>query len=110
MSLFSRPGFPELVSWVEGVVGARLHAGWAVVHSRGGYNVVHNHGLERRLTAVYYVGVPDPPAAVFFRGDGWEMAHQPSEGELLVFPSSLDHGVEESVSDGLRVSVVCDFL
>jgi len=109
MSLFDRPGFDALLQHVKSKVQADFHVGWAVCHPNGGYNLRHHHS-ERAYSAVYYVTVPNPAPATVFYEDGQECRVVPKEGQLLVFPGFVEHSVDENLSDGILVAVVCDFM
>jgi len=100
---------------------ARLHMGsyWASVLGRGAFHAPHHH-LPQHWSGVYYVSVGEVGAG---EGDfaGWiefvnpnlqasswgagNSLHRPSEGLLLLFPSSLVHFVHPLASDTLRITV-----
>lgn len=103
--------------------------GWTVINRPGDYNVPHNHAANM-LSGALYLRVPEgmKGGAIIFQDPRLNLnAHetegmrrlkvkppwmnpsitvQPSEGEILVFPSWLNHWVEPyqcDDPDGLRV-------
>src|SRR5262245_20028894 len=100
--------------------------GWVNVNRAGDYNVLHCHpGCF--LSATYYVSVPpdmkggqivfrDPrgPAVAMYETPGIEMPwvgsgmgipFAPATGQLLLFPSWLEHRVERFEGSGERISI-----
>jgi uncharacterized protein (TIGR02466 family) len=100
--------------------------GWINVNGPGDYNVLHCHpGCF--LSAVYYVKVPqemtggeivfrDPrgPAVAMYEtpgielpwvGTGTGIPFTPATGQLLLFPSWLEHRVEPFEGAGERISI-----
>ena len=96
---------------------------WANVNERYAYNQPHTHA-NALLSGVYYVQVPvgscghlvllDP------RSQPWVLQPEyaernianmpmhrlpPEEGRLVLFPSWLEHSVEQNLSDGERISI-----
>lgn len=103
--------------------------GWTVINRPGDYNVPHNHAANM-LSGALYLRVPEgmKGGAIIFQDPRLNLnAHetegmrrlkvkppwmnpsitvQPSEGEILVFPSWLNHWVEPyqcDDADGLRI-------
>ena len=91
---------------------------WANINEKGNWNFPHNH-LGSDLSGVYYVKVPkDSGDIVFFDprkidtiNSAFEEDHptsmgvQPLEGNLIMFPSYLEHMVTPSQSDETRISI-----
>lgn len=100
--------------------------GWINVNGPGDYNVLHCHPGSF-LSAVYYVKVPqamkggeivfrDPrgPAVAMYEtpgidlpwvGTGTGIPFTPATGQLLLFPSWLEHRVEPFEGAGERISI-----
>lgn len=95
-------------------------AAWANMHSKGGYNTLHLHP-GHLLSGVYYLSVPPKSGAIIFRDPkipaimtglrsdkpfarNFETV-QPQETQMLLFPSWLEHRVEENESDDERISI-----
>ena len=91
---------------------------WANVNEKGNWNFIHNHtGTD--LSGVYYVKVPENSGEiVFFDPRKIDTKHsffqeeqpqafgiQPEEGNLILFPSYLEHMVTPSESDETRISI-----
>jgi uncharacterized protein (TIGR02466 family) len=100
--------------------------GWLNVNRAGDHNVLHCHPGSF-LSASYYVKVPaemtggeivfrDPrgPAVAMYEtpgidlpwvGSGTGIPFAPAAGQLLLFPSWLEHRVERFEGDGERISI-----
>jgi uncharacterized protein (TIGR02466 family) len=91
---------------------------WFNVNYPGSYNVVHNHP-GASLAAVYYLKVPKKSGNLIFRNprsfcdyylvDSLSYEIEPKEGELIFFPASLDHEVQENLSKETRISIAFNF-
>ena len=95
---------------------------WAIINTGGSANSRHQHG-NSTISGAYYVRAPkncgdivfyDPrPAPVFCypeaRGSNLLNAHinsiTPEEGALILFPSYLDHSVNENLSNDERIVI-----
>ena len=95
---------------------------WAIINKGGAANSRHHHG-NSALSAAYYVRAPknsgdivfyDPrPAPIYFHPTAKEPnslnamvnSISPSEGGLVMFPSYLDHSVNENLSDEERIVI-----
>jgi uncharacterized protein (TIGR02466 family) len=90
---------------------------WFSKFEKGCFAHIHNHGSSD-ISGVYYFKVPNGGSELFFRnpithldsslvyehlGSGIDIA--PSEGDILLFPSWLQHGVKTNMTDDTRVSV-----
>lgn len=104
---------------VEGEKRANIIA-WANVHDGGGYNTLHMHP-NNQFSGCYYLKVPAGAGAIVFRDPRYASLMSPlngkanfckqfevvtpKEGQLLLFPSWLEHRVESNDADELRVSI-----
>ena len=132
VKLFQEPDFAPLRATVTELVKHAMTqcgqkgswqvsmAGWANMHDSGGYNTLHMHP-GHLLSGVYYLKVPpkagnivfrDPKYAAIMTGISGDKPFsrnfesvQPQEGQMLLFPSWLEHRVEENHSDETRVSI-----
>ena len=95
---------------------------WANVSCQYAYNNVHNHP-NSLLSGVYYVQVQDESGDILLfdpRKQAWVMqpdfsernqmnssvhSISPEAGTLIIFPSWLDHGVGQNLSEADRISV-----
>jgi uncharacterized protein (TIGR02466 family) len=95
---------------------------WANVNYPGSYNRQHIHA-NSMLSGVYYPRVPDNSGPLVFtdpRAQAYiitlpvtaktsftskHIRRTPQEGEFILFPSWMEHGVETNESDRERVSV-----
>jgi uncharacterized protein (TIGR02466 family) len=88
---------------------------WANVHEQGGFNTQHLHP-HNTFSGAYYLSVPDGAGPIVFRdpryaalmnpiGPADESAILPKAGQLLIFPSWLEHRVEINQANAQRVSI-----
>ena len=95
---------------------------WAIVNTGGSANLRHQHG-NSTISAAYYVRAPknsgdivfyDPrPAAVYFHPNvvkpnllnAQVNGIGPKEGALVLFPSYVEHSVNENLSNEERIVV-----
>lgn len=132
VTLFQTPAFAPLRTAVTDMVRhAMMQCGqkgswqvslsaWANMHDAGGYNTLHMHP-GHLLSGVYYLKVPPQAGAIVFRDPKYAAIMTgisgdqpfsrnfesvvPVEGQMLLFPSWLEHRVEENLSDQERVSI-----
>ena len=88
---------------------------WAMINEKGSYNTLHNHpGCD--IAGVYYFKKSGDDGNLFFCTPNkaidssvllktGRMVVNPTEGDLLLFPGWLDHGVQTNDTDDERVSV-----
>lgn len=95
---------------------------WANINYPGSYNQKHIH-FNSMLSGVYYLSVPEKAGRIVFtdprtqayiitlpvtQKTGLTSRHirrTPQEGEFVIFPSWIEHGVEVNESEKERVSV-----
>jgi len=84
---------------------------WATYHAGHASHFQHSHG-EQLLSGVYYVKVPPSAGVITFhdpRGAGPpfnRMLHiQPRQGDVLLFPSWLQHSVHPTPGSDERISI-----
>ena len=98
---------------------------WANVNMKGHWNKIHLHG-HYDISGTYYIKVPENSGSIVFRDprpgaigsmymnknfDGGELLPiSPNEGDLMLWPSYLDHFVEPSNSDEERISISFDIV
>ena len=101
---------------------SKITSMWAIINKGGAANARHHHG-NSSISAAYYVRAPencgdivfyDPrPAPVFSHPDSKKPnslnamvnSIKPIEGLLVLFPSYLDHSVNQNLSDEERVVI-----
>jgi uncharacterized protein (TIGR02466 family) len=99
-----------------------MHECWANVNCKYAYNDVHNHP-NAMLSGVYYVKAqadcgelalldPRKQANVMLPGFSERtplnsplQRFAPEVGRLVIFPSWLEHGVDQNLSDEDRISI-----
>ena len=88
---------------------------WFALFKKGNYAHIHNHG-ESDIAGVYYFKKSGDDGNLFFCTPNkaidssvllktGRMVVNPTEGELILFPGWLDHGVQTNDTDDERVSV-----
>ena len=93
----------------------RIVSSWFALFKKGNYAHIHNHG-ESDIAGVYYFKKSGDDGNLFFCTPNkaidssvllktGRMVVNPTEGELLLFPGWLDHGVQTNDTDDERVSV-----
>ena len=100
----------------------KISSMWAIINIGGAANARHHHG-NSAISAAYYVRAPknsgdlvfyDPrPAPVYSHPHSKEPNYlnamvnsvSPVEGALVLFPSYLDHSVNENISNDERIVI-----
>jgi uncharacterized protein (TIGR02466 family) len=93
---------------------------WVNLHDPGGFNMLHHHP-NVLMSGTYYLRVPEGAGRITFRDPRPGVLHvpydgtgvhcrsytsvQPAAGQLVLFPSWLEHQVEVNASDSPRISV-----
>lgn len=95
---------------------------WININPKFSYNKQHTHGGNVVLSMVYYAKVPKNSGTFYFKsqslrsdkissldidkGNIFSTYREtlPLEGDLLVFPGWIDHGVNQNMSDEDRIS------
>ena len=104
----------------------RMINSWANISRKGEYTLPHIHE-EASWSCVYYV-TPTEDANLYLKDprllEYMDKSHhylkQPyanvirkrpfNEGEAIIFPSWLEHGVGAGTKDAIRISIACNFL
>ena len=110
------------MNWEDQKQTVKINNMWTIINTGGAGNLRHQHG-NSTLSGAYYVRAPknsgeivfyDPrPAPVFshpnVKGPNLLNAQvngiSPKEGALVLFPSFLDHSVNENLSDDERIVI-----
>tara|TARA_B100000925_G_C21825591_1_gene394866 strand:+ start:43 stop:633 length:591 start_codon:yes stop_codon:yes gene_type:complete len=110
------------MNWEKQKQVAKISNMWAIINSGGSANLRHQHG-NSTISGAYYVRAPensgdivfyDPrPAAVYFHPNTVSPNNlnaqingiSPKEGALILFPSYLDHSVNENLSKNERIVI-----
>jgi len=93
----------------------RIVSSWFALFKRGNYAHIHNHGISD-IAGVYYFKKSGDDGNLFFCTPNksidssvllktGRMVVNPTEGDFLLFPGWLDHGVQTNDTDDERVSV-----
>jgi len=134
--LFKRPEFQEISKviaiYVRAYLDKRKWKGeakmlmtelWVNYQHKYQYQEYHDH-RERVISGIYYIDVPEGTPGImmktplkanfddlFFDEDAvQEVNHLEIEtGDILLFPSWLDHGVKANMTDNARVNIAFNF-
>ena len=79
---------------------------WFNLAKPGELTGVHDHARDASVSGVFHVQIPPDSGALFFRADGeGDLMLEPVEGTVVLFPSTLRHGVRENRSNKERISL-----
>ena len=110
------------MNWEKQKQTAKINNMWAIINTGGAANLRHQHG-NSTISGAYYVRAPknsgdivfyDPrPAPVYSHPNvvnpnllnAQVNGITPKEGALVLFPSYLDHSVNENKSDEERIVI-----
>ena len=110
------------MNWEKQKQIAKINNMWAIINTGGAANLRHQHG-NSTISGAYYVRAPknsgdivfyDPrPAPVYSHPNVIEPnllntqvnSINPKEGLLVLFPSYLDHSVNENLSKEERIVI-----
>ena len=110
------------MNWEKQKQTAKINNMWAIINTGGAANLRHQHG-NSTISGAYYVRAPknsgdivfyDPrPAPVYSHPNvtnpnllnAQVNGVSPKEGALVLFPSFLDHSVNENLSNNERIVI-----
>tara|TARA_B100000674_G_scaffold145191_1_gene114669 strand:+ start:1792 stop:2388 length:597 start_codon:yes stop_codon:yes gene_type:complete len=122
---FILPGIEQVISdmdWEKSKQTAKINNMWAIINTGGSGNLRHQHG-NSTISGAYYVRAPvnsgdivfyDPRPAPVYSHPNVVNANllnaqvngiSPKEGALILFPSYLDHSVNENKSSEERIVI-----
>ena len=91
-----------------------ISSSWFALFKKGNYAHVHNHG-DCDIAGVYYFKKVDDDGSLFFCNSSQvaecsifktgRITTNCSEGDILLFPGWMDHGVETNNTDDERISL-----
>lgn len=97
---------------------------WLNINRKNNFNILHNHGGQYTIAGTYYVSVPKNSGKIVFRNPAPGAVLNPTflwdhfqgelqrfdvhEGMLLLWPSYLEHFVDQSETDEPRISISFD--
>lgn len=122
----------EIIDLVKNIIEEKIYKepknklfsidAWVNINSKYSYNKQHIHGGDVVLSVVYYAKVPKDSGTFYFKcpssrmdkisylgidRDNFFATHReklPEEGDVIVFPGWMEHGVNQSMSDEDRIS------
>ena len=99
------------VSIYTGGLESYVYSSWFAKFQKHDYGHVHHHG-RAHIAGVYYFKLKGTTGDLFFQnptpgpsGDGGVSTAVCEEGELILFPGWLMHGITTNTSDNDRISV-----
>ncbi len=110
------------MNWDKQKQTAKINNMWAIINTGGSANLRHQHG-NSTISGAYYVRAPlDSGDIVFYDPRPAPVYHHPNtsspnllnaqvnsvnpkEGALVLFPSYLDHSVNENISKDERIVI-----
>tara|TARA_B100000989_G_C19440638_1_gene427167 strand:+ start:160 stop:765 length:606 start_codon:yes stop_codon:yes gene_type:complete len=110
------------MSWEKQKQTAKINNMWAIINTGGSANLRHQHG-NSTISGAYYVRAPensgdivfyDPRPAPVYSHPNIDKPNilnaqvngvNPREGALVLFPSYLDHSVNENLSNDERIVI-----
>ena len=110
------------MKWEKNKQSVKINNMWAIINTGGSANLRHQHG-NSTISGAYYVRAPkdsgdivfyDPRPAPIYSHPNVEIPNllnaqvnsiTPKEGALVLFPSYLDHSVNENVSNEERIVI-----
>ena len=79
---------------------------WFNATKTGESTGMHNHIEKAIVSGVFYLQVPDNSGNLCFKsGKNNELEVETKTGQIIFFPSELDHYVHENKSDKMRISL-----
>lgn len=95
----------------------KIHESWMSLFKTGNYGHVHSHGTSD-VSGVYYYKTNGNDGEIFFEPQNSNLTSticykhlgnfidiKPKEGDLILFPGWLRHGIRTNTTDNTRISV-----
>ncbi len=103
---FSRKVYNKKLIIPHELLGFNHNEFWFNVAKPGDSTGVHNHKDKSTLSGVFYLQVPEKSGHLFFKnGKSNKLEFQVKTGQMVLFPSSLNHYVSENRSRTERISL-----
>ena len=88
------------------LLGYKKNEYWFNSTTKGQKTAIHNHNEKAIISGVYYLQVPHNSGNLFFKNEfKEEIEIESKKGEIIFFPSMLDHYVSESLTNENRLSL-----
>jgi len=96
----------KLLALFEAPEGCPNPPFWFNLAKSGELTGVHDHAREASVSGVCHLQATLDSGVLFFRTDGEEdLSFEPVEGSVVLFPSTLRHGVRKNRSEKERISL-----
>ena len=108
------------------IKGMQIKQMWSAINFENSFNIIHQHGGPIHISGAYYLQVPKNSGMIYWRDprpaaignhfinqliDGGESKKMlPTEGDLVMWPSFLDHGTYPSRSKDPRIMISFDLI
>ena len=76
---------------------------WFTLIEKGYYSHVHDHMAD--YSGIYYYNTNGDDGDLFFTDESSKLNIKPERGKILIFPSTLKHGVEINKTNNKRISI-----
>tara|TARA_R110002153_G_scaffold270034_1_gene436087 strand:- start:966 stop:1541 length:576 start_codon:yes stop_codon:yes gene_type:complete len=86
---------------------AIITASWITKFKKGNFSSIHDHGMDD-ISGCYYYKTSGKDGDFFYESSspwGGRVTIPPAEGQLLLFPSWVKHGVLSNETDDIRMSL-----
>ena len=85
---------------------------WMVKYEKNDLSKIHHHPRNGISGCYYYKTTDSPGNGDFYFQDNWEKNHTiiPEEGQLVLFPSWLNHGVTINKTDKTRMCLAFNII
>ena len=85
---------------------------WMVKYEKNNLSKIHHHPREGISGCYYYKTTNSPGNGDFYFQDSWKNNHTivPKEGQLILFPSWLNHGVTINKTDKTRMCLAFNII
>ena len=103
---FSRQAYDQKLIIPHELLGFKHNEFWFNIAKPGESTGVHNHKDKSTLSGVFYLQIPEKSGHLFFKkGKSHEVEFQVKTGQMVLFPSILNHYVSENRSKSTRISL-----
>lgn len=86
---------------------ASITASWLTKFEKGNFSSIHDHGMDD-ISGCYYYKTSGKDGDFFYESSspwGGRVLVPPAEGQILLFPSWMKHGVLSNETDDIRMSL-----
>lgn len=99
--------FGNMFSRYSLVGDSKITSSWITKFEKGNFSSIHDHGMDD-ISGCYYYKTSGNDGDFFYESSspwGGRVKIPPAEGELILFPSWMKHGVLSNETDNTRMSL-----